>query len=39
MPLTATSVTTKRDDMRSPTVTSSEPKPPVRPRPSTAPSW
>ncbi len=39
MPLTATAVTTKRNDMQSPKVMEEEPKPPVRPRPSTAPSW
>jgi hypothetical protein len=39
MVLTATPFTTKRDDMRLPSVQGREPKPPVRLRPSTAPSW
>jgi hypothetical protein len=39
MLLTATPLTTKRDDMQSPSVQDREPKPPVRLRPSTAPSW
>jgi hypothetical protein len=39
MPLPATQATTKSDDMRSQSVKDRAPKPPVRPRPSTAPSW
>jgi hypothetical protein len=39
MPLPTTPFTTKRDGMQSPSVQEGAPKPPVRLRPSTAPSW
>jgi len=39
MPLPTTPLTTKGDGMQSPSVQDRESKPPVRLRPSTAPSW